>query len=137
MRVPFTPRILEHTKKLGLRGELSADLTTGWDLLLPEHKENLVKEIHRRRPNIVYLEPPCTWFSALLNMNWKKMPRHVRAHGMNMVMALLEIQPSHHAYPAVGRPGVCAGTPLGGNLVDAPMGSALPHGVPSDWVCRF
>lgn len=84
------PRILEHTKKLGLRGELSADLTTGWDFLLPEHQENLVKEIHRRRPKIVYLEPPCTWFSVLLNMNWKKMPRHVREHGMKMAIALLE-----------------------------------------------
>ena len=50
------PRILEHTKKQGLRGELSADLTTGWDFLLPEHKENHVNEIHRRRPQIVYME---------------------------------------------------------------------------------
>ena len=31
LRDLLTPTHLEHTKKLGLRGELSADLATGWD----------------------------------------------------------------------------------------------------------
>eukprot|EP00974_Lingulodinium_polyedra_P002310 215654-Lingulodinium_polyedra.AAC.1 len=39
----------------------------------------------------------------------------------------LGIQPPHHGYPAVGRPGVRARTPLGGNLVDAPMDSTPPR----------
>ena len=50
----------------------------------------MIKEIRRRRPTNVYMEPPCTWFSALLNMKWKKMPRHVREHAMKLAIALLE-----------------------------------------------
>ncbi len=84
------PRVLEHTKKLGLRGDLSADLQTGWNLALPDHQANLLSEIHRRRPKLVFLEPPCTWFSRLLNMNWKKMPLHIREQGIKMAVLLLE-----------------------------------------------
>ena len=106
---------------------MSADLTTGWDFLLLEHQENLVKEIHRRRPTIVYLEPPV---HLVLGVDEHELEEDATAcagawdeHGDGT----LGIQPPQHAYPAVGRPGVCAGSPLGGNLVDAPMGSALPR----------
>ena len=60
MEIFSPPRILEHTKKFGLRGNLSVDLRTGWDLSLQDHQSNLLMEIHRRRPTIVFLEPPCT-----------------------------------------------------------------------------
>ena len=58
MEVFSPPRILEHTAKLGLRGNLSADLTTGWDLSLERGRASLLKEILRRRPKLVFLEPP-------------------------------------------------------------------------------
>ena len=58
MEVFSPPRILEHTATLGLRGNLSADLTTGWDLSLEGYRASLLKEILRRRPNIVFREPP-------------------------------------------------------------------------------
>ena len=69
MEVFSPPRILEHTATLGLRGDLSADLATGWNLSLERDRANLLTEIVRRRPKIVFLEPPCTWFSKLLSYN--------------------------------------------------------------------
>ena len=56
------PRILKHTAAFGLRGHLSVDLATGWDLSLGQHRTNLLTDIMRRRPKIVLREPPCTWF---------------------------------------------------------------------------
>ena len=84
------PRILLHTQRLGLRGNLSADLMTGWNLSLKLHQDNLLWEIHRRRPKLVFLEPPCTWFSKLLNLKWDKMPRHVREEAFRQAIRLLE-----------------------------------------------
>ena len=84
------PRILEHTATLGLRGDLSADLATGWDLSLEWGRANLLTEIVRRRPKIVFLEPPCTWFSKLLSYNWKHIPRHLREQRLAASMVLFE-----------------------------------------------
>ena len=90
MEVFSPPRILEHTKILGLRGDLSADLATGWDLSLERDRANLLTEIVRRRPKIVFLEPPCTWFSKLLSYNWKHIPRHLREQRLAASMVLFE-----------------------------------------------
>ena len=90
MEVFSPPRILEHTAALGLRGDLSADLATGWDLSLEHHRANLLTEIVRRRPKIVILEPPCTWFSQLLSLNWKHMPRHLREQRLAAAVVLFE-----------------------------------------------
>ena len=90
MEVFSPPRILEHTVALGLRGDLSADLATGWDLSLEHHRANLLTEIVRRRPKIVILEPPCTWFSQLLSLNWKHMPRHLREQRLAAAVVLFE-----------------------------------------------
>ena len=90
MEVFSPPRILEHTAKLGLRGNLSVDLTTGWDLSLERDRAILLKEILRRRPKIVFLEPPCTWFSQLLSYNWKHIPRHLREQRLVASMVLFE-----------------------------------------------
>ena len=90
MDVFSPPRILEHTATLGLRGDLSADLATGWDLSLERDRANLLTEIVRRRPKIVFLEPPCTWFSKLLSYNWKHIPRHLREQRLAASMVLFE-----------------------------------------------
>ena len=84
------PGILQHTVQLGLRGNMSADLVTGWDLGVGDHQANLLTEIHRRRPKILFLEPPCTWFSVMLSLNWKHMPRHIREKQMALAIKLLE-----------------------------------------------
>ena len=90
MEVFSPPRILEHTKILGLRGDLSADFTTGWDLFLEHDRANLLTEIVRRRPKIVFLEPPCTWFSKLLSFNWTHIPRHLREERLVAHIVLFE-----------------------------------------------
>ena len=57
---------------------------------MEQHRANLLTEIVRRRPNIVFLEPPCTWFSRLLSLNWKHIPRHLREQRLVASMVLFE-----------------------------------------------
>ena len=84
------PRILRHTARLGLRGDLSADLKTGWDFSIASVQAQLLGELRRRRPRVAFLEPPCTWFSIMLNMNWEKMPVDLREQGILKAVALFE-----------------------------------------------
>ena len=113
-------------------GELLADLTAGWALLRPEHQEHLANKIHRRRPHSVYLEPPCTCILTLWIMNWKHMPRHVRDHWLTRAISRLEFGLLSMRIQLLAGRACCAVPPRGGNLVDAPTGSALPRGVPAD-----
>ena len=39
---------------------------------------------------MIILEPPCTWFSTLLNANWSKMPHDFRMQGMKTGLRLYE-----------------------------------------------
>ena len=70
---------------------MSADLATGWDLYVEQHRANLLTEIVRRRPQLVFLEPPCTWFSKLLSLTWKHIPRHLREQRVAAAIVLFEI----------------------------------------------
>ena len=90
MEVFSPPRILEYTAKLGLRWDLSADFATGLVFSLERDRANLLTEIVRRRPKIVFLEPPCTWFSKLLSYNWKHIPRHLREQRLAASIVLFE-----------------------------------------------
>ena len=65
-------RIVPLMRRHGLRAELSVDLLTGWDLLTFDARLQLVLEIKRRRPKVLMMSPPCTWFSQLMNLNWAK-----------------------------------------------------------------
>ena len=57
---------------------------------MEQHPVNLLTEIARRRPKIVFLDPPCTWYSQLLSLNWKHMPRHIREERLATSMVLFE-----------------------------------------------
>ena len=72
------PRVLEHATRLGLRGNLSADLETGWDLTKVQDRTSLMIQIKARRPKTLILSPPCTWFSTLMQLNWAKIPQEKR-----------------------------------------------------------
>ena len=50
----------------------------------------MIFEIERRRPKIIIIEPPCTWFSSLLHANWSKMPHQFRMAGMKASLRLYE-----------------------------------------------
>ena len=121
MEVFSPPRILEHTATLGLRGDLSADLATGWDLSLERDRANLLTEIVRRRPKIVFLEPPCTWFSKLLCLNWKHIPRHLREERL-VASIPLRVLPPDHAHPAARWPGFRPRAPARSDFVETPAG---------------
>ena len=122
MEVFSPPRILEHTATLGLRGDLSADLATGWDLSLEWDRANLLTEIVRRRPKIVFLEPPCTWFSRLLSLNWQHMPRHLRGERLATSMVLFRVLPPDHAHPAARWPDFRPRAPTRSDFVETSAG---------------
>ena len=72
------PRMVPLAAQKGLRATLSVDLLTGWNLLDPDVRVALVQEIKRRRPRVLMMSPPCTWFSGLMNLNWSKIKPVVR-----------------------------------------------------------
>lgn len=75
----YSPRrLLNSTAKLRLRGDLSADLLTGWDLRQEHRRFDLVKEVLARRPHVLMISPPCTMFSQLQASNWFRMDRPKR-----------------------------------------------------------
>jgi hypothetical protein len=74
LEVYSPPRIVARCNELGLVGDLSADLQTGWDLDLHDARLNLVFQIKARRPKVAFLEPPCTYHTRLQHMNWLRLP---------------------------------------------------------------
>lgn len=71
-------RVLAHTSTLSLRGELSVDKLTGWDLNTECDRKRLARTLAQRRPRVLVLSPPCTMFSALQATNWFRMQRQSR-----------------------------------------------------------
>ena len=95
------PRILPHAVEIGLRGDLSADLTTGYNLLTHSSRLDLMMQVKARRPKVLMLSPPCTMMSGLQNLNWCKMLPETREaefrEGMlhlNFSMLLADLQVS-------------------------------------------
>lgn len=84
------PRVAAQAVKAGMRASLSADLLTGWNLAVPDERARLVQEIRRRRPKVLILSPPCTWFSGLMNFNWSKLPVPVREKALKLATTHLE-----------------------------------------------
>jgi hypothetical protein len=83
-------RMVPIAQKVGLRGDLSIDLLTGWNLLDPEVQLQVVREIKMRRPKVLMMSPPCTWFSGLMNLNWAKISPPIREQGFRDATLHLE-----------------------------------------------
>ena len=65
MEVFSPPRVLPVATAAGLRGNLSVDLETGWDLLDKPVQYAVLQEVRWREPRFLVLSPPCTMYSAL------------------------------------------------------------------------
>ena len=111
MEIYSPERMAVWAKKLGLRAELSIDLLTGWNLLDAEVRLKVVREISVRRPKVLMMSPPCTWFSGLMNLNWGKINPVVREQGLRdatlhleFCMLLADIQESQHRGWAFAHP---------------------------------
>lgn len=74
MEVYSPPRVSPFVERLGLAGGLSADILTGWNFNNIDTRIAMVVEVKVRRPQVLILSPPCTWFSTLQNLNWYKIP---------------------------------------------------------------
>ncbi len=67
------PRIIPYCRALGLRGSLSLDLLTGWDLSSRDVQLEAWRVLQARRPKVVITSAPCTLFSVLMASNWSRM----------------------------------------------------------------
>ena len=75
----YSPRrVLIHTSALSLKGDLSVDKLTGWDLSTDLDRTRLALTLRHRRPQVLILSPPCTMFSCLQATNWFRTPRDKR-----------------------------------------------------------
>eukprot|EP00969_Alexandrium_andersonii_P061755 2722660-Alexandrium_andersonii.AAC.1 len=90
MEIFSPPRIAPEVTKLGLRASVSLDLTGGWNALNLEDQKRAFEEIVRRRPAVVMLSPPWTWFSQLQNTNWGRMPTAKKEEGVKNAVAMLD-----------------------------------------------
>jgi len=50
----------------------------------------LVLELKVRRPKVLLLSPPCTYFSSLMNLNWNKIARRDREENLKEAILHLE-----------------------------------------------
>ena len=90
MEIYSPNRMVAEAQKLGLKAELSIDLLTGWNLLDMEVQVRVVQEIKARRPKVLMMSPPCTWFSGVMNMNWSRITPVVREQALRDATLHLE-----------------------------------------------
>ena len=71
------PRMILTITALGLAhilcGTLSIDILTGYDLTIPAMRSNVMDLLKLREIKVVVLSPPCTMFSQMMRINFKKM----------------------------------------------------------------
>ena len=116
------PRILEYTAILGLRGDLSADLASGWDLSLEQDRANLLTEIVRRRPKIVFLEPPLHLVLQALELELEAYPSASSRATSGGIDGPLRVLPPDHAHPTARWPGFRPRAPARSDFVETPAG---------------
>jgi hypothetical protein len=90
MEVYSPARMVPLARNVGLRAEVSIDLLTGWNLLDLDVRKLVVQEIKVRRPKVLMMSPPCTWFSGLMNLNWAKISPPIREQGFRDATLHLE-----------------------------------------------
>ena len=85
------PRMVPRCARFGLRGSLSMDLNTGYDLFCSEGKQRARWEVARRRPRFLMNCPPCTYYSKIqILWNKKKIPRSLWIQRENYADTLLK-----------------------------------------------
>jgi hypothetical protein len=85
------PRLVPGCEERGLRTGPSVDLTTGYDLMLKVTRDEVLKDIERRRPKVLVSSAPCTWFSELMRLwNMKKMSEAERRRREHDACLLLD-----------------------------------------------
>ena len=85
------PRLIPRISALhlGMVASMSVDILTGFDLLLPEERQETMTYLWARRPRSAVLSPPCTMFSQLMNTNWARMdPAVVKARWQEAMVLL-------------------------------------------------
>lgn len=84
------PRLCAPAQQLGLVANVSMDLETGWDFTISAHRAAACAEIRKRKPQVLAVSPPCTWFSKMMDVNWKRMDTQKKANGMEIATLLLD-----------------------------------------------
>ena len=87
----FSPaRMVPVAAALGLRANLSVDLTTGWNLGSNDGRLSFMIALKSRRPKMVFTCCPCKTMSCIQNLNWKKLPVARREGEFREALAYLD-----------------------------------------------
>ena len=62
-------RVAETARKYGLVPGTSFDITTGWGFTIEAHRQKAWRQIKQEKPFCIIGSPPCTQFSALMEVN--------------------------------------------------------------------
>ena len=122
MEVFSPPRILEHTATLGLRGDLSADLATGWDLSLEQDRgEPPPRDRAAAAENCVPGTPLHLVLQAL-ELELEAYPSASSRATSSGSDCPLRVLPPDHAHPAARWPGFRPRAPAESDFVETPAG---------------
>ena len=72
------PRVTKMAASMGLPGGVALDLQNGWDFLRAEDRDIAEGMLKKLRPTLLICSPPCTAFSVLQRLNWRR-PEDERA----------------------------------------------------------
>ena len=67
------PRVSARANRHDLQQGWALDLLTGWDLSDGGMKEKARKLLNETRPKLLIGSPMCTFFSSIMNLNWRNM----------------------------------------------------------------
>ena len=90
MEIYSGPRVAPYVEGCGLRADISADWHTGWDFETHHARLDIITQVKARRPKVLGLSPPCTWFSGLQNLNWSTMAVDARETAFRQGMTHLQ-----------------------------------------------
>ena len=91
----FCPRrVGPLVEERGGKASISADLSLhfeGCDLMVFDWLHFIAKQVYAKKPKVLLVCPPCTFFSCLMAANWGKMEETKKMKGLKKGVALLNI----------------------------------------------
>ena len=86
-----TQRVQKEAERRGHSTGTAMSLETGWNFLLPEHRERAKEVVREEKPFFLMIAFPCNPWSALLRLNSAVDLERIRADGLVLVKFSLEL----------------------------------------------
>ena len=86
-----TERVQREAERRGHATGTAMSLETGWNFLLPEHRERAKEVVRKEKPYFLMIAFPCNPWSALLRLNSAVDLDRIRGEGLELVKFSLEL----------------------------------------------